>query len=886
MAGSVRVVLTSVWDDKGIKEAQSSIQKVSDGVDKAFKAVGVAVAAAGVAVGAFAKSAVEAASDLQESTNAVNVAFGSAAAGVLDIGKNSAEAFGLARNEFNAAAVRFSAFAERVVGSGGDVAGFIQDVTGRAADFASVFNIDVAEALQVFQSGLAGEAEPLKRFGINLLESEVKAYALRTGLITVGETMDEQTKVQARYGLLMESTAKTAGDFANTSDGLANSQRILRATFTDLQAEIGTALLPVVTDLLRQVADYLLPKMQELGAWLQSPAGTAAIKQLADGFTQAFQAVFQFLDFLGRNWQTIVAVGAAVLGAMAAIKLYTTAVKIAAVAQGLLNATLALNPIGLAVLAIAGLTAALVINNGETEQAIKNYQALQSETDQLNYETKSLADNYRESAWAADKYGVETEAIVETQTRLKAITENVSGELGRFNNIKLNSVRNEVKMTADAMAALNQQNMDFARARSGQLTGVASGRGVQTTATTVTTGGGGGGPSRLDQQRDLIKDAQEQLSSALASYQKATASARKAYDKAIDSAEKSYAQAIVAAAANRDKSLANAAEAHAKNIASIQADFAKRQADIIQQSINRLRDAYRNAVQTNVADLFGTEAVGKSIDNLVTSLRDRLSASRRLVENSAQLASSGFSQTFIEQIVGAGVETGNELASAILEATPETQKELQGLFRALEVESTTGMDTLAQTMYEKTGLATDELKKLYEQTNADLVTALAQAQADYLETQAQILTTFDEAMKNATDARATAFATAQEQLTEALAEAATALNEQLDKIKKDFESKIAEMGGAVKSLRDEINGLFAMIASARSGASSITVPTPVAPKISPVPTVPSKTTQPTQVINLNVKTDATQSPAQTANKLLEAINSRARSGGGGLLRRV
>src|SRR6056297_3726095 len=175
--------------------------------------------------------------------NAVEVSFGSAAEGVLAIGENAAKSLGVSRTEFNEAAVRFSAFAERVVGEGGNVAGFIEDISQRATDFASVFNIDVAEALQVFQSGLAGEAEPLKRFGINLLQSEVAAFAMANGIAESASEMTEAEKVQARYGLLMEQTAKTQGDFANTSDGLANRQRILQASVQNLQAEIGEALI-------------------------------------------------------------------------------------------------------------------------------------------------------------------------------------------------------------------------------------------------------------------------------------------------------------------------------------------------------------------------------------------------------------------------------------------------------------------------------------------------------------------------------------------------------------------------------------------------------------------------------------------------------------------
>ncbi len=37
-------------------------------------------------------------------------------------------------------------------------------LTQRAADMASVFNVDVSEALGAIQAGLRGEADPLERF--------------------------------------------------------------------------------------------------------------------------------------------------------------------------------------------------------------------------------------------------------------------------------------------------------------------------------------------------------------------------------------------------------------------------------------------------------------------------------------------------------------------------------------------------------------------------------------------------------------------------------------------------------------------------------------------------------------------------------------------------
>ena len=227
-----------------LQSFQGSVRSISRSINGTLATIGV-----GLSLNALRKgigSTVSEASNLEESINAVQVAFGAAGQSVLDIGNNSATAFGIARSEFNAAAVTFSGFADDVVGPGGDVADFIETLTQRGADFASVFNIDVAEALRVFRSGLSGESEPLKRFGIILNETAVKEFAFARGIAEVGTELTNQQKVLARYQLLLEETAKTEGDFANTSDSLANSLRIARAAFSDVQVAIGQGFTPAI----------------------------------------------------------------------------------------------------------------------------------------------------------------------------------------------------------------------------------------------------------------------------------------------------------------------------------------------------------------------------------------------------------------------------------------------------------------------------------------------------------------------------------------------------------------------------------------------------------------------------------------------------------------
>lgn len=312
MANKISVVIDVAVDraNSALKNFRSSVSDADGAVGKfragaasagaSLKANLVPLAAsAGVAVAAFAAKSIAAASDLEESTNAVNKSFGEAAEGVLKIGENSAESFGLSKAEFNEAAVSFSSFAETVAGEGGDVAGTIGDLTTRAADFASTMNTSVAEASTIFRSGLSGETEPLKRFGIDLSAAAVEAYALANGLVKSKSEMTEAIKVQARYGLLMEKTSKFAGDFADTSDGLANSTRIAQARITDFQAEIGEQLIPTVAAAVNVAMD-LADGLEAIGI-----QGMTAGEKLGDGgFLGAVQDQLNPIAALGKGYNT------------------------------------------------------------------------------------------------------------------------------------------------------------------------------------------------------------------------------------------------------------------------------------------------------------------------------------------------------------------------------------------------------------------------------------------------------------------------------------------------------------------------------------------------------------------------------------------------------
>jgi hypothetical protein len=77
---------------------------------------------------------------------------------------------------------------------------------GLASDLASFNNTDPAQALDALRSGLTGETEPLKQYGINLNDAALKQEALRLGLDASGPTLSASAKAQAAYSLIMQQS--------------------------------------------------------------------------------------------------------------------------------------------------------------------------------------------------------------------------------------------------------------------------------------------------------------------------------------------------------------------------------------------------------------------------------------------------------------------------------------------------------------------------------------------------------------------------------------------------------------------------------------------------------------------------------------------------------
>lgn len=260
-----------VADDAGTKAGGRFSQKFSG----QFASIGKALAGALVVTkGAeFLSGSVSAASDLEESASKVQQVFGDLSPEVEAFASTAATALGQSKQQALEAAGTFGNLLTSM-GLGQDAAaGMSTEMVTLASDLASFNNLAPEEALEKLRAGLVGEVEPLRALGVNFNAAEVEAKALALGLADANGEISESSKVQARMALIMEKTKNAQGDFARTSDGLANKQRIASAQFKDLQAKIGQGLLPVMTKLMGFVSTTLLPGIEKVGTILAEVGG-------------------------------------------------------------------------------------------------------------------------------------------------------------------------------------------------------------------------------------------------------------------------------------------------------------------------------------------------------------------------------------------------------------------------------------------------------------------------------------------------------------------------------------------------------------------------------------------------------------------------------------
>jgi hypothetical protein len=647
---SVNVLLKSVFDDKGIKNAEKSFAGFGNVVSKTAAVLGTVLG--GAALVNFGKNAVNAASAFFAEFEGVNQVFGEGAASVQKFADQASRLVGISETVALQSAKGFGVFASSAGLSGQAAADFSIDLVKAAGDLASFNDVPVEETLAAIKSGLQGQGQPLSRFGILMNEATLKQKALEQGIIsTTKQALTPQERVLAANALILQELGVAQNDFVNYGDTYGNAIKTITSTFEDLQTEIGLALMPAIENMTIAFRDSLTQIQDpttELGKSWNQLIGTF------ESFGRTFEQVFGRIDA-------------------------------AEVLKGILDVVQML---------INGFSQIIYIGG-----------------DVADIVGKLFSGDFGGAGQQASTFFVRYNKFVQ----------------GLYDSADYAAAR--------ASEALND-NLEIAD--------ILARRAANVGVTTIGSGGGGGSTTKK-----AVETTAERFAKVQAVIKKAQASIR--------AAEERYAGERFTIQQNYEDA-----------VLQLQTSASQRQLDLVNQSKARITDAFREASRIGLADLFDaktsrvlettvrqltsrlTVSVTRetektafaSVETVIKGLRDRLNASKSLLENASQLASEGFSQTFIEEVISAGTETGNALADAIMRSAPQTRSELKDLYAQLETVGETGAKGLADNLFNTFGLATrslrdqsalvaQELKDGLEQQNKDLAASLAAAGAAF-----------------------------------------------------------------------------------------------------------------------------------------------------------
>jgi len=852
----------------GLAQAESALKGIDGSVKTAstgmtnfaskLKSVGAAmgIAFAGTQVASFAKDSVMAASNMAESLSKVKIVFGQGSDAVIKFGEDAANNMGMSNQAALEAAGTYGNLFQAFGLGQGQAQTMSTSLVQLAADMASFNNTSVDDAILALRSGLSGETEPLKKFGVALSDVRLKTEAMSMGLIkNTSQALTPAAKAQASYALIMKDTILAQGDYARTADGTANTMKTLQAKIADAKVALGDGLLPVFRALLKVLEVGVIPALKAVGKFMKENK----------------EAVAVFI--------TVLAAGATAWG------VYTVAVKLSKLTMESFNKVVKANAIGLIITAVALLAAGMVYlwNKSETFRKLV-IDIGKAGVQAIGFVIRVVGDlvtAFLKLVTGPMRLFLKGMALLgndAAKNALKAIDGAIQNT-GEF----FDGAAKKVESYGTALDKLNAKKSTNP-VQKGDYLGGSSGKppvggGIDPNAAKETAAKEKkrlsevkANQKKLDTEYKDLAKLEEKKAKLIDDYAKDVAKRNLKYDEDVVKAKENYAKRVLEIEKDYNKQILDATK-----------DAANKRKEIVQQSIDRLRDVFRSASALDVGKMFadllkGEDPTQATAGTLVDKFKKQLEDVKLLAANATALANKGFSQVFIEQVVSQGTDVGNQLATELLKATPETVSEMQTLFAQVQETSNHGLDALATSMNEGLNLATEELKLAYAQVGVDLNEALAQYALDFAEA-------MTETKQDLTDT----LAELQKDLNRDLAEMQDAFHVAMAEINKDIQATINQImaltaalsalggitksGGAGKS--DSVSALEMLKKKEKKFATGgiVTGPThALIGEAGPEAVIPlDKMGKLGGTVNISIQNTNTQSDQDTANAILRAM---------------
>ena len=621
-------------------------------------------ALAGVSVVAFTRglqSAVMAASSLSESIAKSDTVFGKNAQAIQAWSKTTSSALGVSRQAALEAAGTYGNLFRAFGINEEESANMSKALVTLAADLASFNNVPIEDALLALRSGLSGETEPLKRFGIAINDVRLKEQALADDLIkTTKGVLPQRIKTQAAFALIMKDSALAQGDVARTAGGLANQLKFLQAGLEDAKAGFGEALLPAALSVVTAFNEKLLPAIQRIVEAIKFQGAEGGLKTLSveisnvilnlEGTAKAVKDLI--LVFIGIKVVTplVVALRTAWVTVATTIGATATATQIAA---GVMQRALISTGIGALIVAAGFLVGKIIEMRIEANATDKTITFMESNG------TKAFR-NMGAAAQEANK--------------------KIAGNIVTLNAVQLAATR-----AADAVD--NAGIMDVKRGRIPTYSPVA--------VPSASSGGGGGGASGASKAAGKAAKAAAAVAKQAAL---AAASLSKMNDK-LSAAREKLSQAREAFASFRDgvrdsiNGLLDFGDAASGGTGTFLKNLRAQAAGIVSFSGKVQKLIQMGLSETAIQQVLsaGAQAGSKIADELIAGGASAIAETNALV-NSVNTAATALGQAGATAFYQAGITQGQAMVNGIIAAIKKSGFRIVGGFASLPADLQKALD--------------------------------------------------------------------------------------------------------------------------------------------------------------------------------------------------
>lgn len=132
-------------------------------------------------------------------------------------------------------------------GVAGDKAAFMsKNLTQLGYDLSALYNVSFETAMQKVQSGIAGELEPLRRWGYDLSVARLEQERLNLGIDKSVSAMTQAEKSQLRYYAMMTQVTFAQGAMGRELNSPINQLRILRSQLEQASQAFGNLFIPIL----------------------------------------------------------------------------------------------------------------------------------------------------------------------------------------------------------------------------------------------------------------------------------------------------------------------------------------------------------------------------------------------------------------------------------------------------------------------------------------------------------------------------------------------------------------------------------------------------------------------------------------------------------------